>query len=358
MVQYQQSLQAKLLKIEYKMKGYFMNKRVNISTPKEIKSMILFLVLAFSSTHLLAEEARLLFKSSFGGSTTIDKTNYHELVGSEDGYAWPYGVPGNNYRVGEGANGRYFNYICDLNNYQEFVDTRIDDVIVPGSTAKKALYMEFKKDDPNMSSMTRNNYAFRPNLDSSDPSERYEQIYFKYKIKQHIKTGASTWKNIAEMKASAGDFRWTLYITNIGAGKTPYWLVRGEDGVSGTPPVAFTASNRDVPVPQDEWFDMEVFVVHSTDSQKGKWQLAINGVIVFDITARTLKSSPPISFWALKNYGAPGWQWVTDLEMYSAPPSSSVLSTSYQPDTAPVTEPDTTPVTESGSFIMSPGVLK
>lgn len=328
-----------------------MHTKTNIFHSLKTGLLISLLAIVLSHSHLFAQEPRLLFKSSFGGTTAIDKSGYHELVGSEDGYAWPYGLPGDNYRVGEGAAGRYFNYICDLNNYQEFVDTRIDDVIVPGSTAKKALYMEYKKDDPNMSSMTRNNYAFRPDADSSDPAQRYDQMYYKYKMKQHITSG--TWKNMGQMKSESGDSSWTLYIYDANTA-SPYWRVMGQDGVDGNSPIVWLGINRDVPVPLDEWFELEIFVVHSTDPLVGKFKMAINGVVVFDITGRTMKStsSRPISFWAFKNYGAVGYQWITDFEMWDKPPVTSVLSQEYQSGSTPEIKP------ESGSFIIAPGVLK
>lgn len=329
-----------------------MHTQTNIFHSLKNGLLISLLVIVLSHSHLFAQEPRLLFKSSFGGTTALDKTGYHELFGSENGYEWPYDVPGDNYRVGDGNAGRYFNYIIsDLNNYLPYVDTRIDDVTVPGTTATKALYMETKKDDPNKADMSRNNYAFRAEPTMSDPNDRYDQMYYRYKIKQHfLKTGAS-WKNVAEMKAAAGDFRWTLYMYDIGG--TPYWHVKAQDGTAGSSPEVFSYSNHDVPVPEDEWFDLEIFVVHSTDKSLGKWQLAINGVIVFDITNRTLNASGPRSFWAFKNYGAPGWQWITDFEMWDKPPVTSVLSQEYTQSGS-----STETKLASGSFIMSPGVLK
>lgn len=335
-----------------------MHTQTNIFQSLKNGLLISLLAIVLSHSQLFAQESRLLFKSSFGGTTALDKTGFHELFGSENGYEWPYDIPGDNYRVGEGSESRFFNYIIsDQSNYLPFVDTRIDNVTVPGSTATKALYMEFKADDTSASSMTRNNYAFKPDLSSSDSSERYDQMYFKYKMKQHILQDGLDWKNIAEMKSEGGDFRWTLYVAGIGSGKLK-WQIQAQDGVLGGDPMVYIVSSDGNDVPLDEWFDLEFFVVHSTNPSQGKIKLAINGVVVLDITDRTLKVNPPRSFWALKNYGAVGWQLITDFEMYSAPPTSSVLNTSYQADNPPAVEPDNPPVTQQGSFILSPGVLK
>jgi hypothetical protein len=61
----------------------------------------------------------------------------------------------------------------------------------------------------------------------------------------------------------------------------------------------------------------------------GKLKVAINDQVLFDITNQTKDPNLPdkmFYFMPFKVYGTVGYSWITDLEYWDSPPSSSVLS--------------------------------
>lgn len=350
MVQYRQSLLAKLSKIESKKKGYFMKNNTNTSRLLQIKSIILFIGLVFSSTQVMAADAKLLIKSSFDG-VSVSKSNVWEqdFIGTDSvtGYTWPNDLPGDTGR-------NFFNYVInDYTNYLAFADAKVVDTTGYNGASTKALYIEYKKDDPTQSSLSRVQYVMWGLGSSSDPVERLDQGYVKYRIKAHI-AGTMDWWMPIEWKQEGETYRVSLYAYKTNTA-TPYWYLKGEVGTLGGG-TDWAVENHDVPVPQDEWYTLECFWVGDTDPAKGRMKIAINGQVIFDVRNRTKNTNNMYYFSPFKIYGSAGYSWITDFEMWDMPPVTSVLSDNYQPGITPA--PDTTPVTTPGSFVISPGVLK
>ncbi len=266
-------------------------------------------------------------KSSFNPNVEIVtlSSNEHIIQGTDSitGYSWPNDLPGNNQN-------NYFNYV--LSNYADylpFVDTRIEEVTVPNSNATRALYIEFKKDDPNISGTTRNMYNMFGDECSTNSVQRMNQGYIKYRIKMHIELGGIDWALPLEWKPMGEDgFRMGLYVYHADTLKR-YWVAKGqmiEGGSLGEDLWIF--ENHTVAVPQDEWFEIEAYWFGHADSDIGKLKIAINGEVLFDIVEQTKDVDDPMEmyyFMPFKVYGAIGHSWITDVEFWSRPPKTSVL---------------------------------
>ena len=91
------------------------------------------------------------------------------------------------------------------------------------------------------------------------------------------------------------------------------------------------AENNEIPVPIDEWFDIEVFW-RQGDEENGRLWLAVNGEEVFDFQGRTEHADRPqdLKFWSIfKLYtglnsleNGPVYQWIDDVEIRSDAPKS------------------------------------
>jgi hypothetical protein len=302
-------------------------------------------------------EAKLLFKSSFDDVLLVrGKYGHHRLVGrdSKTGFIWPDHLPGiTDYNFDQ----HYFNYVLasetytsgeDVvlgngtpgkdgigDDYLKFVETRIDTLGSPGiperpkdSLASKALYIEYKSDDPDDSGMSRVQYNMRANK-TGDPVQRLDQGYVKATIFMHISPEARhTWLLPYEWKQEGEYGRIGIYIYNS-TSSDAYWYAQMQDGTLGSSsPTIWSESNHTVPVPKDQWFTLEVYWVGSSDPTKGRLKVAVNGVIVFDIKNRTKRVGfdTPYYFSPFKHYGSTGHQWITDFEYRDVPPKNSVLA--------------------------------
>lgn len=324
-----------------------MHKKANTLSPLQIKSMIIFVILAFSSTNLLAEEPRLLFKTSFDG-ISIDRSviSNQKIVGldSTTGYTFPDDLPGNN-------SVNYFNYVIDdYQNYLDYVDTRVETVTGYDGKPTKALYIDYHKQSSHPG-MTRNQYNMRGDS-SGDASQRLDRMYIKYRIKAHI-VGDRDWWMPIEWKQNGEHYRFSFYAYDADTEK-PYWYLKGQVGTDGTS-IDWHATNKTIPVPRDEWYTLECFWVGDSDPNKGRVMIAVNGQIVFDVHNRTKKpgyDDEMYYFSPFKIYGSKGHSWITDVVMMEEPPSTSILSPKYDPTPTPV------PEETQGSFVIMPGVLQ
>jgi hypothetical protein len=117
-----------------------------------------------------------------------------------------------------------------------------------------------------------------------------------------------------------------------------YWVATGEQ-VQPVRQIEWQARNASVDVPLGEWFLVEAYYKrHPTD---GRVFLAVDGEVVFDVTARTQhRDDPqPLNFWSVfKLYHDPSWwaagpteQWYDDLEIWTSFPPDYAVPESVQP---------------------------
>jgi len=264
------------------------------------------------------ETATLLFSSGFDGITiTRSPIADQKLSGTDTvtGDTWNSDLPGNNSKDN-------FNYVInDYNYWDTFVDTAIVTTTGYDSNPTEALYIEFIQDDPNQGSLSRVQYNIWGTA-SGNATQRLDSMYIKYRIKAHI-DGTQDWWMPIEWKQEGEHYRFGLYAYGY---TDPHWYIKGEVGTLGGS-VDWDEHNYDIPVTQDEWFTLECFWVGSSDPAVGQIKIAIDGVILFDMHQRTkLYNEYMYYFSPFKVYGSKGHSWITDVEMWDAPPVGSVLA--------------------------------
>lgn len=284
----------------------------------------------FCSAATAEAASSLIFKSSFNHDVIVDKTvewNHHlRGVDNITGYTFPDDLPG----IPEE---HYFNYVVgDLDNYFDYANAEIVNTLGHDGNPTNALFIEFIQDDLDFVSYSRVQYAMHGDSLSSDPIQRMNQGYVKYKIKTHFDhtDEESDWRIPFEWKDMDDDgFRMGLFFYDTNT-VSPYWVVKGQymiDGELGEDVWQF--DNYDIPVIEDEWFELEFYWFGHPDPTLGQLKVAVNGEILFDVTDQTKDPAQPdkmFYFMPFKVYGAVGYSWITDFEYWSAPPAGSILA--------------------------------
>ena len=274
------------------------------------------------------ENANMFIKSSFDNIIIDRQVSWnHHLTGidSVTAYTFPDDLPGNN-------NEDFFNYlVSDNNNYLPFVDARIDSTTGIDGNPTNALYIEFKKDDPNMISISRVQYVIVGDETSSDLVQRMNKGYVKYKIKKHLDDIENVdWALPFELKDTNDiGFRVGLYLYGTST-PNPYWVAKGQYMLeTGLGDDVWQQDNHDIAFNQDEWFELEVYWYASPDPQLGRFKVAIDGTKIFDVTNQTkdpLYPNKMFYFMPFKVYGAKGFSWITGFEYWDEIPNGSILS--------------------------------
>ena len=305
-----------------------MNRRFNMKK-YYLVTLWVFLFLGLFNMLSAQTESNLLFKSSFSGNVTVDKTvpwNHH-LSGTDTitNFTFPNDLPGV-YQE------HFFNYVIgDTDHYSDYANAEIVNTIGYDGNLTNALFIEFIKDDTNFVSYSRVQYAMYGDSLSSDPVQRMNQGYVKYKIKTHLDhtDTISDWRIPIEWKDMDDDgFRVGLYIYDTDT-PSPFWVVKGQymiDGELGDDVWEF--ENFSIPVSEDDWFELEVYWYGHPNPSLGRIKVAIDGQILFDITNQTKDPSQPdkiFYFMPFKVYGTVGYSWISDFEYWNIPPPNSVL---------------------------------
>ncbi len=293
-----------------------------------IQFCLLVVLVPFSSTNAQTT-SNLLFKSSFNNGVFVDKTvawNHH-LSGTDavTNYTFPNDLPGDNLE-------HFFNYVIgDVDNYFKYANADVVSTIGDDGNATNALYIEFIKDDPNFVSYSRVQYAMYGDILSDDPVQRMNKGYVKYKIKTHLDHNdlESDWRLPIEWKDMDDDgFRMGLYMYDTNT-TTPYWVVKGQYMIKGElGDDIWEYQNYEIPVIEDDWFELEVYWYGHPDPNVGKLKVAINNQVLFDVTNQTKDANLPdkmFYFMPFKVYGAVGYSWITDFEYWDNSPSNSIL---------------------------------
>ena len=297
----------------------------NIS--KQIQGIVLLIIVSINSS-TAQTTSNLLFKSSFDYNVVVDKSVIwnHHLSGTDTvtHYTFPDDLPGDFIE-------HYFNYVVgDMDHYSDYANADIVNTTGYDGTPTNALYIEFIKDDTNFTSYSRVQYAMYGDGSSSDPVQRMNQGYVKYKIKTHLDHNDTVdWRLPIEWKDMDDDgFRMGFYIYDSNT-SSPYWVAKGQYMINGElGEDVWQYDNYSYPVIEDDWFELEVFWYGHPDPNLGRLKVAINGQILFDVTNQTKDPNQPnkmFYFMPFKVYGTVGYSWITDFEYWDKPPLSSVL---------------------------------
>ena len=304
---------------------------VNLKKMKNLKILKLcfFFIIVITNSLNAQKTSNLLFKSSFN-NVIVDKTVQwnHHLSGtdSDTNFTFPNDLPGDNTED-------FFNYVVgDMDNYFEYANAEITNTVGYDGNQTDALFIEFIKDDTNFISYSRVQYVMFGDSQSSDPVQRMNQGYVKYKIKTHLDHTdlESDWRLPIEWKDMDDDgFRVGLYMYDTNT-TSPYWVAKGQYMINGDlGDDVWEFHNYSIPVIEDDWFELEVYWFGHPDPNLGKLKVAINGQVLFDVTNQTKDPNLPnkmFYFMPFKVYGTVGYSWITDFEYRNIPPTSSVLS--------------------------------
>lgn len=324
-----------------------MHYKVSRSNLLKVGLLSLLLVPALSPAQLFAESARLLFKSGFESGVSIKEPNDYNVIGKDSvsGFEWPTDLPGLN------ANNFIYYETKSYHTLSDYQATTIGSVTGHDGQSTKAMHMNLKKRVTAETNLqNRIQYQWRPDNDSSDPQERLEEMYISYWIKMNF-DDTKSWRNLAEMRFKSGDYRWALYIRDIRG--TPYWELDAQRGVAGDSPFDWLYHNKDVSVPQNQWFKLELYWKHSAGDDGRIW-VAIDGTTLFDHHGRTMRANPVAVFNPFKVYGTLGEAWYDDIEIWDNIPSDEDRTT-----LAPIKSdlPPSDQKSETEYFIIAPGTL-
>lgn len=255
-----------------------------------------------------SEISVLLFKSGFEGSVYIDNTAYTDEedyryirgVDGETGYSWPIEILG--------STGSAMHYIDDDNHQAVFAE--LQTVNGHNGIPTQALYMEENYD----TGVTQCPYEIL------NIKEGRKDLYIKYWIKLDSAslTQPDKWRALFEYKtkgyANNTGFRLISFIYTDENGN-PYWHFQGDKN-SEKP--LWEVDNTSIPVPINEWFEMEVHW-HFGNKKNGAALWKVNGQVIASVQDQTTRNNKPIDFIILAQIygdGNPKHQWIDDIEIW------------------------------------------
>ncbi len=251
--------------------------------------------------------AEILFASGFEGVELAQQIDdYQAIIGtdSETGFSWPITI------LGASESALHF---IDDNNHQ-YVDSRIVKVTGRNGQPTHALFSEANRADG----------ATQAPYEILNIRQGRKNLYIRYwiKIDSISFDQPDSWRTFFEWKsrgyAHGRGFRLISFIYTD-AGGDPYWHFQGDRNPQ-TP--IWEISNRDIPVPMDEWFLTE-FYWHWSKNNDGRALWRINGQVVADHRGPTTRNNQPIDFIMLTQiYGNanPKYQWIDDIEIWDGFP--------------------------------------
>lgn len=255
--------------------------------------------------------ANLLFASGFEGEVTLANPSqgYQRLNGVGDsGYEWNETLNG---LWGSSNNGIHL--INDAG-----IDNELQTVLGHTGENTEALYQEIAFSNGSPRAQT----PYQINNIENDPDEYY--ISYWIKIDDTSLDEDDQWRIIWQYKTDRFDYehpdpgyRIGIYIYTDEDG--PYWHVKGDD----QNPDYWSVSDRDTPVPRDEWFKVEVYSKISAGND-GRFWAKINGVEIASQDGPNLGSEDDsmkfMMLWQLYGNSTPAHQWIDDVEIWDGYP--------------------------------------
>ena len=269
-------------------------------------------------------DQNLLFKSGFEGDiaiTPIDASK-HTITGTdrETNFSWDSDLP---------AKKAQFLYLTGGESPEPYVENRIEKVVGADGKPTNALYMEVKKDRSGDNFITRNEFQLFPSPD-------LEKGYISYSMKLQGNDidawpNKDAWRVFMEWKepgienSSGGTNNYRFNLSINADREQIHWSGKTQQ-VQPSRFNEWSADNKQVSVPLDEWFDVEVFW-RKGDEDEGRLWFAVNGEEVFDFRGRTQHADRPqdLEFWSIfKLYtgrdslqNGSVYQWIDDVEIHS-----------------------------------------
>jgi len=256
--------------------------------------------------------AELIFKSSFEEGVYLlppDRegslnTSWQDIKGSDyPGFSWPIKL--------QGEKGK-FQMIVDSKDVNRYIENKIISTKDIDNNNSRVLHQIIKEKEKE--NCTQDPYVIHINKEQ-------KKLYIRYSLKfsKNLKTklGKDGWLTFFEFKTDS-DYRVAIYIYEDKNEKL-YWYAHGDNVVLDDRPYKefWSEENRDVKVPTDQWFDVEIFWNRSKHSTGRVW-MAIDGKKVIDYKGATKLKDKIHQIMLFTNYSnAPIEQWVDNIEIWN-----------------------------------------
>lgn len=159
----------------------------------------------------------------------------------------------------------------------------------------------------------------------SEPGDFYMSAWMKLPDNLWSKLGAGGWLSALPEWKSAGDFRVLPSIGALSNGKLA-WSMQWDTNANGNVPLQtfWRETNSSVPVPQGEWFKVEMFT--HRDNTNGRTWLKVNGQTLFDHTGDNIGvNNAPIDRIFIGNpySNKPIDVWLDDVQIWDGVPTAA-----------------------------------
>lgn len=260
----------------------------------------------------------LLFSSGFEGETYLSEPQEglennlwpdYEIIRGEDtatGYSWPIRILGSNFSG--------IHKVDDDGG--PAIDNSIETVVGHNGRETKALFQRVNYD------ILATQTPYQINNITENPQELY--ISYRMKTDDTALIGPDKWRAIWEYKTdnygiSSNGFRMIAFMETNAQG-LKHWVFQGD--TSPTTPI-WQVENYDIPVPMNEWFQVEYYIKWS-DTSDGYASMKVNGDLIAEHSGATTSNSDKLDFIILTQvYGNshPMHQWVDDIEIWDGLPN-------------------------------------
>jgi len=260
------------------------------------------------------QSSNLIFKSSFEDGSYIldpdrkDSEVWWQNIKNNDNsdFNWPIKIKGE-----PGS----FQIIVNNDNVNEYIENKID--ITRGIDNKKthALHQTIKEKEH---TWTQVPYI----INTKNKEQRTLYIRYSLKLPKNLseQLGENSWLVLSEYK-TIEDYRLALYIYTD-KNKKLYWYAHGDNIVSDDVPYEeyWYRENKEFPVLEGEWMDIEIFWKRSTKDDGRVW-LTVNGNNVIDYKGSTKIKDPIQAIMLFTNYSnKPLTQWIDNIEIWDSYP--------------------------------------
>jgi len=276
--------------------------------------VILFILCLFPASGQIFA-SKLLFKSGFEDGVALGElyndgggTWYQKLLGGDvAGYSWPIEIWN-----GQGA----FQVLVDSSvNSEEYIHNEIITMEGHDGTPSKVMHCKIFKADKEW---TQDPYIVEDAVENGD---LYVKYWLKFPDNLPDKLGDGTkddgWCTFFEWKTS-GDYRIAAYVYVEKDGK-PYWYAHGDNVAKdnyGPYKEFWYEENKQIPVPENEWFLVEFFFHRSTGGD-GRFWWAVNKNVIVDHHGpnKIEKHINRLMLFTVYAGQYPFEQWVDDIEI-------------------------------------------
>ncbi len=256
------------------------------------------------------KSANLIFKSSFeDGSYLLEPDRKDSEIwwqnianNNNSDFNWPIKL-----KNAEGT----FQILINDDDSKRYIENKIELTRGIDNKVTKALHQIVKEKEERWTQVP---YI----IDTDDKEQKRLYIRYSLKLPENLSEnlGENSWLVLSEYKTVL-DYRLALYIYTD-ENKKLYWYAHGDNTVSEDVPYEeyWYRENREIPVLEGEWMDIEIYWNRSTHDDGRVW-LTVNGNKVIDYKGSTKIEDPIRIIMLFTNYAKkPIDQWIDNIEIW------------------------------------------